>query len=127
MSTWGSGSFENDTAADHLYDFMGRMLDDMREVMAHPEEYEPDEYWGDAFPVHLEILALLAAQPWSGIQIPPPEEVASWQQCYMQVWDRNIDDLDPDADYKVERRQMLDALFERLKCLAALHHTPAPE
>src|SRR5262249_10270322 len=50
--------------------------------------------------------------------LPPPETVAEWKRKYLQVWDDGIDGMDPDPDYKKQRREVLVATFDRGERLA---------
>ncbi len=114
MGTWSHGNFDNDTAADHLGDLTGRLISEIEEAMSDPESLEPDEYWGNAVPVNLEILSLLAAQGWVGIELPEPEIVRGWKERFMTVWEGSIDDLAPKPDYKENRRLALHKTFDDL-------------
>src|SRR5947208_2226389 len=60
MGTWGPGNFENDCAADHLYQVCGPLLKQVEEAMKYPSSIEPDEYGGDIVPANLEIIACLS-------------------------------------------------------------------
>ncbi len=127
MGTWGSGNFDDDTAADHLSTITGRLITEVAEAMASaPVEIEPDEYWGVAVPCNLELLHLLAKQRWVGATLPPAETIAAWKATYLGVWDRAIDSLGPNPDYKGERRAVLTATFEKLEALAREVSPPPP-
>ncbi len=112
MGTWDAGVFDNDCALDHVCEFTGKMIQDIDEAVADPSELECDEYWGDAMPAHVEMLLLLHRDA-HGL-LPPQEKAEHWRDTYMNVWDSYIDELDPDPDYKIKRRQVLTSLFDRL-------------
>ncbi|SCL28241.1 DUF4259 domain-containing protein [Micromonospora inyonensis] len=119
MGTWGSGNFDGDTAADHLSDLTGRLISEIAEAMSgDPVGIEPDEYWGVAVPCNLELLGLIAAQGYVGASLPAPETIADWKSSYLAVWDRTIDDLEPAAEYKEQRRAVLVRTFDQLSELA---------
>ena len=129
MGTWGPGNFENDCAADHLYALCAPLLEAVEQAMADPELIQPDEEDGDLVPANLEIIACLSeylgryehgdlAKMLSPCLLPPPETVARWKQIYLEVWDANIDGLDPDPAYKQQRREVLVKTFDRAERLA---------
>ncbi|GAB2636382.1 DUF4259 domain-containing protein [Prescottella soli] len=119
MGTWGSDNFADDTAADHLSDLTGRLVDEVAKAMSgDPVEIEPDEYWGVAVPCNLELLHLIAQQHYVGVTLPDPGTIAGWKDRFLAVWDGAIDGLEPEPDYKVRRREVLVRTFDQLAELA---------
>ncbi|WP_327696847.1 DUF4259 domain-containing protein [Streptomyces sp. NBC_00459] len=115
MGDWGTGNFENDTAADHLSILTDRLITEVTDAMAgDPVEIEPDEYWGVAVPANLELLSLLARQGYVGASLPEAEVVEGWKTTYMAVWESSIDGLAPSSGYKDERRTVLIRTFDEL-------------
>lgn len=114
MGAWGHGNFENDTSADHLAEITGRLVSEVEEAMANPEELEPDEYWACAVPCNIEILNLIAAKHWAGTILPTPATVEDWKKTYMTVWERCIDDLDPEPEHKRQQHAVLLMTFDTL-------------
>ncbi|MBM2614678.1 DUF4259 domain-containing protein [Actinoplanes sp. LDG1-06] len=115
MGTWGSGNFDDDTAADHLSGLTARLVREVEDAMAgDPVELEPDEYWGVAVPCNLEILHVLAGRGWVGVQLPEAATVEAWKATYLGVWDATIDDLEPGPEYKTQRRAELERTFDQL-------------
>ncbi|MEV7721814.1 DUF4259 domain-containing protein [Streptomyces sp. NPDC093108] len=123
MGTWGSGNFDSDTAADHLSGITGRLLSEIEEAMAgDPVGLEPDEYDGVAVPCNIELLALMGEQGHVGVAMPEPAVVEGWKGMFMDVWERTIDGLEPEQEYKEDRRAELIRTFDRLAALAERHH-----
>ena len=129
MGTWGPGNFENDCAADHLYEVCGPLLKQVEEAMKDPSLIEPDEYDSDIVTANLEIIACfsehLGRYARGEIEdylypcvLPPPETVAEWKQKYLAAWDAGIDGLDPTPDYKQKRREVIIDTFDRVERLA---------
>ncbi|GAA2377287.1 DUF4259 domain-containing protein [Dactylosporangium salmoneum] len=115
MGTWGSGNFDSDTAADHLSILSARLVREVADAMAgDPVELEADEYWGVAVPCNLEVLCLLAGQPWAGVTLPDAGTVEAWKATYLAVWDASIDGLEPTPEHKAQRRAVLERTFDRL-------------
>ncbi|MEW2523037.1 DUF4259 domain-containing protein [Actinacidiphila alni] len=119
MGTWGAGNFDSDTAADHLAEWVDRLVGEVAGAMGgDPVELEPDEYWGVAVPCNLELLVMLGERGWVGVTLPAAGVIRGWQETFMAVWERSIDGLGPKPAYKTERRAVLNATFERLAALA---------
>ena len=114
MGTWDSGNFDNDTAADHLYDIIDGLIKDIREAMESPVELEADEYWGNAVPCNVELLTLIGKQHYAGFHLPNSEEIVKWKETFMNAWLGSIDGLEPKEDYKNERIKILNETFDGL-------------
>ncbi len=121
MGVWGAGNFDNDTAADHVSLITSRLFDEIQEAMDDPSELEPDEYWGAAVPCNIQLLVLIAKQGFVGCRIPDPETAVTWKRVYMKVWERNIDNLQPHAEHKARRREVLQETFDELCAIAGSH------
>ncbi|MFF3393196.1 DUF4259 domain-containing protein [Streptomyces sp. NPDC002669] len=119
MGTWGAGNFDSDTAADHLSDVTGRLVSRIGEAMAgDPVALEPDEYDGVTVPCDIELLCLIAEQGHVGSTVPDAAVVEGWRKTFMDVWERTIDELEPEPEYKEDRRAELIRTFDRLAALA---------
>ncbi len=118
MGTWDSGNFDNDTAADHLSAIIAELIDDIRKAIENPVELEADEYWGNAVPCNVELLALIGKQHYAGFHLPGSEEVIKWKEIFMDAWLSSIDDLEPEEGYKKERIKVLNETFDGLIALA---------
>lgn len=115
MGTWGSGNFDDDTAADHLSVLTARLVREVEEAMAgDPVELEADEYWGVAVPCNLEILHVLAGRGWVGVTLPEAATVEAWKATYLAVWEASIDGLEPSPDHRTRRRAELERTFDQL-------------
>ena len=97
---------------DHVCDFTSKMIQEIDDVVADPSELECDEYWGDAMPCHVEMLLSLHRD--AGGLLPDTAKAKTWRDTYLNVWDGYIDQLEPGADYKTNRRSVLTDLFDRL-------------
>lgn len=119
MGTWGSGNFDSDTAADHLSELTGRLLDEVERAMSGDRvELEPDEHWGVAVPCNLELLHLIASRHYVGAGLPAAATIEGWKADFMAVWERSIDGLEPAPGHKEERRAVLLRTFDGLAALA---------
>ncbi|GAA1306283.1 hypothetical protein [Saccharothrix xinjiangensis] len=120
MGTWGTGNYEDDTAADHLSTRTSGLVEEIAEHFAgDPVGLEPDEYGGAVVPGAVELLCLIAEQGWVGATLPPAAVALEWKRRYLEVWDATIDDLGPSPEYRAGRREVLVATFDRLVALAS--------
>jgi hypothetical protein len=114
MGTWGSGNFQNDTAADFLSELTHGWIDDINGTMEDPEMLEADEYWGEVVPCLLEMLCTFSDKGWVGTALPKSADAQTWKKTYMNAWYNSIDGLEPDESYKEERKILLINLFDKL-------------
>jgi hypothetical protein len=129
MGTWGPGNFENDYAADQLYEVCGPLLKQIEEAFDNSTMLEPDED-GPLVMANLEIIACLSEHLGCYARgelqdflypcvMPPPKTIADWKRRFLEVWDACIDGLAPDPDYKRQRREVILETFQRVERLAA--------
>ncbi|NMM91368.1 DUF4259 domain-containing protein [Rhodococcus sp. SRB_17] len=118
MGVWGSGNFDSDTVADGLGMLTGRIVDDITAEFEEDSSLEPDEWGGEMVPAWLEILTEIAETRRVGVRFPSTTVLIDWRDRYLRVWDGYIDELEPDDDYKVERRAVLVRTFERAVAVA---------
>jgi len=118
MGTWGTGNLDSDAAADHLEFVCAPMVRQIAEAMGDEKRIEPGEYDADAVMVNLEVLACLGENLACQFNLPDPITIASWKRTFLKIWDEMIDDLDPGPEYKVERRRIIAATFDRVEGLS---------
>jgi Domain of unknown function (DUF4259) len=124
MGTWGSGNFQSDTALDHLGTVVQPLFTQISQAFKNKVSLEPDEYDGTAALCNMDILVAIAyglgsqKSPFFISKFPQVKTIESWQKIYLEVWDETIDGLDPDEDYKLERRDVIVKTFERFIALA---------
>ena len=115
MGTWGTGNFENDGALDYV----GRLVGDLTNTITRcfdTDNASLDEDGESELMPSVAIIAILSER--CGAAPPKPEVVESWRSKYLAIYDEQIDELEPDPDYKVERRKTIDATFAELTQLA---------
>lgn len=116
MGTWSHGNFENDAALDWLSETTGQLLSEITEAMDSPDTLDADEWEADIVPCRIELLCVMSE---NGMRPNWPELdlLNEWKSIYLAAWDASIDELDPDPDYKSNRRTELVATFDRmLRC-----------
>ncbi|MBD2766876.1 DUF4259 domain-containing protein [Hymenobacter sp. BT664] len=117
MGTWGSGNFDSDDALDYLSDIANPLVEKLMEVVENPELADADEESNHCMAA-VEILTMLS-QYYSDTRLNP-QFVADCRRTVLTQWDETIDELDPDPDYKVARRQVMEQSFDKL--LAVVKH-----
>jgi hypothetical protein len=120
MGTWEAGNFDNDEALDYVAEIQAPLLHQLEHIIADPHLAEPDEPTSARVMAAAEILAILCEQ--CNAVPPKPDIVTQCQEAYLPVWDGYIDRLEPDPEYKLERRKVIQATFERLLNLARQWH-----
>ncbi|MFK4762200.1 DUF4259 domain-containing protein [Microbacterium sp. ZW T5_45] len=120
MGTWGPGNFDDDTVADGLSEITDELIAKIAEPFADDDdtELQPDEWAGSMVPAWLEILTDIAAAGRVGATFPDSGTISAWGERFLQVWDEYIDELDPDPEYRVERRSVLVSTFDRALAVA---------
>ncbi len=114
MGVWGTGNFENDTAADYLSLITSQIAEEIEEAISHPNEIEPDEFEGVVVPCKLEILYLFAKQHWVGLMLPDSALVIKWKKEYLFVWDQYMEKSDSKEEYINARRKVIAKTFDQL-------------
>lgn len=116
MGTWAEGNFDNDGSLDYLAGLNHQLTTAIEEVLADQMRVRLDEDGEAILMPSVEILALLCER----YNAAPPKEttVQQWRKKYLQVFDKQIDGLQPKADFKTRRRRVIDHTFEWLEGLA---------
>ncbi len=112
MGTWGVGNFENDSALDYVDELAHTLAVKIDECLAD-EECSPIDEMGEA--VIVPTVAILSTLH-EHCHAPPPKPaiVSAWKVGYLAIYDEQIDDLEPKAGYKEERRQVIVDTFDKL-------------
>lgn len=116
MGTFAEHNFGNDGAMEYLAMLTAKLVATITEIMADPERMGLDEDGESMVMPSVEILALLCERYDA---VPPrPHTVRQWSQKYLKMYDRCIDDVCSDADYKTARRKVIDHTFRWLESLS---------
>lgn len=121
MGVWGPGNFDSDTVADGLGELTNRIIGQIAQEFEDESDdsaLQPDEWGGEMVPAWLEILIEMVERPRVGATFPSVATLTDWRDRYLRVWDEYIDELEPEDEYKVERRAVLVSTFERAVALA---------
>jgi uncharacterized protein DUF4259 len=117
MGTWGPGNFENDAALDFLDEEIDRHVRAIEDILADSQRFLLDEDAEGELMPRVAILSLLL-EHCGGVLNPAHEpDVGTWKSRYLEMYDDQIDDLEPSGDYEMQRRAVIAATFDRLLSL----------
>jgi hypothetical protein len=102
MGAWASGNFDNDAALDFLSDVIKNVDQDLKP----PEEVEEIDMLMAAVTIRKALVELCHANA------PPREQIEELKDAVLQIYDDEIDGLEPDEEYKIERRQVIEKTFD---------------
>ena len=112
MGTWEPGTFDNDAALDFINEEIDRHISAIEAIFADGERFCLDEDAEGELMPRVEILILLC-ESCHGVL---PEELDSgrWKAQYLEMYDDQINGLEPSEEYKRQRRISIAATFDRL-------------
>ncbi|MEO7720119.1 MAG: DUF4259 domain-containing protein [Capsulimonas sp.] len=125
MGTWGAGNFDSDSALDYISSVVDDLEGKIEDLLTDEERSALDEEGEGVLVPSVAILSALHET----VQAPTPEpaNVARWRTQYLAIYDAQIDGLEPDAEYKVERRQVIQDTFDKLEAQAQAFWSIATE
>ncbi len=122
MGTWGHGNLDSDYAREELDGRVTALLASLLARAARPTSREADEYDYTTLFVELEIaIALATANLIEGRYLPRSVAIDELALDYIAGWDAFIDELEPTAEHKRERRKAILDTFARFAKLCAPH------
>jgi hypothetical protein len=116
MAALSEENFGNDGAQAYLSMLTARLVATITEILANPERLELDEDGEAMFMPSVDVLALLCER--YNAKPPKPATVRQWHGKYLQVYDKGIGALKPTAEFKTNRRKMIENTFRWLESLA---------
>jgi hypothetical protein len=109
MGAWAEGNFDNDTALD----LVAGVAKDMANESKLPSDVEDIDLVMAAVAVRKALVEHCRAPK------PKIAEIEALKASVLALYDENIDDLDPDPDYKTGRRQVIAETFDQFLALLA--------
>jgi hypothetical protein len=109
MTAWGPGNFEKDQALDFIGEEMDRHVAAIEAIFADSQRFQLDDT-GDAEGELLPRVAILArlCEHCGGVFDQHNEtDVGAWKARYLELYDDQIDGLEPGGDYKLQRRAVI--------------------
>jgi hypothetical protein len=113
MGTWAAGNFDNDGALDYLAEVMDSLQMRIEDTLADEDLVSLDEDGETVLMPSIHITALLCERCHGA---PPKADIVRcWREKYLQVFDEQIDGLQPHPDFKTQRREIIKATFDDLE------------
>lgn len=112
MGRWGTGNFEDDGAADYRDEWVERLAATVTEILDDEDRAALDEEGEAVLVPTVEIIAILCEQ--CGAYPPEESVVSEWRDRYLQIYDDQIEGLEPRGKFGAERRAVIEQTFERL-------------
>lgn len=116
MTAWGPGNFEKDESLDFIHEEIDRHVAAIEAIFADSQRFQLDntgDAEGELMP-RVAILALLL-EHCGGVLDPAHEpDIGAWKARYLEMYDDQIDDLEPGGDYKLQRRAVIADTFDTL-------------
>jgi hypothetical protein len=116
LGTWGEGNFENDDALDFIQEEVHRHVAAIEAIFADDWRFQLDttgDAEGELMP-RVAILALLLEHCGAVFSPDTEPDVGAWKARYLEMYDDQIDGLEPGGDYKQQRRAVIADTFDTL-------------
>lgn len=116
MGTWGEGNFENDSAMDFIDEEIDRHVAAIEAIFADSGRFCLDEDAEGELMPRVAILTFLCGEC-GGVFNPASgkaPDISAWKTRYLEMYDDQIDGMEPGGDFKSQRRAVIAATFDRL-------------
>jgi hypothetical protein len=104
MGTWGSGNFAGDAALDFVESIAAEV----------DKELVPPEDFGDIEIIMAAVATRIVLIDHCNASRPDRGEVETLRDRVLEVYDEEIEGLDPDPEYLIERRRVIEQTFDAL-------------
>ncbi len=116
MTAWGPGNFEKDESLDFIQEEIDRHVAAIEAIFADSQRFQLDntgDAEGELMP-RVAILALLFEHCGGVLDPARDPDIGAWKARYLEMYDDQIDDLEPGSDYKLQRRAVIADTFDTL-------------
>jgi hypothetical protein len=113
MGTWGPVNFASDAALDFIGGEIDRYVGIIQAIFADGQRFRLDEDAEGMLVPCVELLSLLLEH--GDAVLPKNLDVAAWKARYLEMYDDQIDGLEPTEGYKQQRRVAIEATFDKLQ------------
>ena len=115
MGTWGAGNFDNDSACDYLDSIKFQLIKVIEDCFQTEDETELLDECGDELMASVEILTLLTEHYYGHNPHVEVSEAQRWREKFLRMYDEQLDDYEPQKDYNIERRKIIEDTFNKLE------------
>ena len=114
MGTWGQGNFDNDAALDFLGEEIDRHIAAVEAIFADSGRFRLDEDAEGELMPRVAILTLLSRHCGGVFGLDNEPDVSAWKARYLEMYDDQIDGMEPEGDYRQKRRAVIADTFDTL-------------
>lgn len=115
MGAWGTGNFDNDSACDYLDSIKFQLIRVIEDCFPSEDDTDLLDECGDELMASVEILTLLTEHYYGHNPHVEASEARNWKERFLRIYDEQIDDYEPDPEYKIERRTVIVDTFDKLE------------
>jgi hypothetical protein len=116
MTAWGPGNFEKDESLDFIQEEIDRHVAAIEAIFVDSQRFQLDDTGnaeGELMP-RVAFLALLLERSGGVFDSHNETDVGAWKAQYLEMYDDQVDDLEPGGDYKLQRRAVIADTFDTL-------------
>jgi hypothetical protein len=112
MGTWGSGNFDNDGALDFVNQQIDFYVGGIEGVFGDVDRFRLDEDAESSIIPSVVVVSLLCEHCHG--TLPEHVDVLAWKVRHLEMFDDQVDALEPEPAYKRQRRAEISATFDNL-------------
>jgi hypothetical protein len=114
LGTWGHSNFENDAALDFVGGEIDRHVAAIEAIFADSDRFRLDEDAEGELMPRVTMLALLLEHCGGVFNPHHKPDVSAWKARYLEMYDEQIDGMEPGGSYKQQRRAVIADTFDTL-------------
>jgi hypothetical protein len=112
MGTWGPGNFDNDGAHDYANELVHQLRERVAKAFKKKHGAAIDGDGEEVVVPSIFIMGLLATH--CKAALPESSLLTEWKAKYLEIYDDQIDGLEPQGDYKQRRRRTITNTFSKV-------------
>jgi hypothetical protein len=134
MGRWGKGIYDSDSSLDYLSTITDFLMKDVSHWFAPEQVYQSSKWLENAL-ILIEIMLIFSEADHIASQSHLMDQhtaIRRWQEIFLRVWDAELEDTEnhfsySNYAYRIEQRQNVNALFDRLSEIAASWRDDLPK
>lgn len=119
MGTWGAGNFDSDDSREFLDETIEKFHKTIEDCL-QPENFEVFflEHFGEPMLMPTVDMIVTLCEHYHSSPRLEVEKVNYWKELYLRVYDETVDTFGPKAEWKINRRKVIEDTFNKLEALA---------
>jgi hypothetical protein len=115
MGSWGSGNFDSDAACDYLDSLKFQLIRKIEDCLASINDGDLADDCEHEVMASVDILSLLTEQYYGHHPRVEAQVVRTWKVYFLKIYDQNSDDDELALEYHRQRREVIEATFNKLE------------